>query len=188
MSGKSGTIPIRDSCVKVEGFPKTHSENHLERATMPDIRLELEKRGLTLPKPPKPIASYVPVDAVYSGNLVFISGQLPLRDGQLIATGKAPKQVTLEQAQACSRQCVLNALAALLNAIGDLEKIRRVVKLDGFVACDPDFTEHPQVINGASDLLVELMGEHGRHTRAAVGVASLPMNAPVEIAFTFLVD
>lgn len=155
---------------------------------MPDIRLELEKKGLTLPKPPKPIASYVPVDAVYSGHLVYISGQVPLRDGQLIAAGKLPHEVTLETAQECARQCVLNALAVLADAIGDLEKIRRVVKLEGFVACDPSFTDHPQVINGASDLLVELMGEHGRHTRAAVGVSSLPLNAPVEIAFIFLVD
>jgi enamine deaminase RidA (YjgF/YER057c/UK114 family) len=155
---------------------------------MPTIEERLEKVGLELPPTPEALANYVPAVSVSAGRLVFVSGQVPLVKGALLATGRVPDEVSVERAQACARQCVLNALAALRGAIGDLNRLRGVVKLDGFVACGPDFTDHPQVINGASDLLVELLYDAGRHARAAVGVSSLPLGVPVEIAFTFLVD
>lgn len=155
---------------------------------MPDLLSRLEKAGLSLPKAPKPVASYVPAVSVHSGHLVFVSGQIPMRDAGLIATGLVPDPVSMDDARLCARQCVLNALACLGQEIGDFARLRRVVRLDGFVACGPAFTDHPQVINGASDLLIELLGDDGRHSRAAVGVASLPLGAPVEIAMTFLID
>lgn len=155
---------------------------------MADLPTELQNRGLTLPKAPAPVASYVPAVSVHSGSLVFISGQLPFKDGQLMATGTVPADVSIEDAQRCAAQCALNALAALEQEIGDLGRVRRVVRLGGFVACAPGFGDHPKVINGASDLLAELMHDSGKHARAAVGVPSLPLNAPVEIEFTFLVD
>ncbi len=155
---------------------------------MPDLSNRMAQLGLTLPEAPRPIASYIPAVGVSSGRLVFVSGQVPLESGKLIAAGTVPNEVSMEVAQRCARQCVLNGLAALAGEIGSLERLRRVVKLEVFVACGPGFTEHPKVANGASDLLVELMGDDGRHARAAVGVPSLPLGAPVEIAFTFLVD
>lgn len=155
---------------------------------MADILTELESRGLKLPDAPPPVASYVPALSVHSGSLVFISGQLPFQDGKLLATGLVPDEVDLELAQRCAAQCTLNALAALQQEIGDLGRLRRAVRLGGFVACGSGFADHPKVINGASDLLVELMHDSGKHARAAVGVSSLPLNAPVEIEFTFLVD
>ncbi len=155
---------------------------------MPDLNARLEKHGLTLPDPPKPVASYVPAVSVHCGNLAFVSGQIPIRDGEVMARGRVPAQVSIEEAQECARQCVLNALACLLGEIGDAGRLRRVVRLEGFVACDPGFADQPKVINGASDLLIDLLGEDGRHARAAVGVSALPLDVPVEIAFTFLVD
>ncbi len=106
----------------------------------------------------------------------------------MLATGSVPEPVSIETAQDCARQCVLNALACLHGEIGDLSRLRRVVRLDAFVACGPDFADHPKVINGASDLLIDLLGDDGKHARAAVGVSSLPLLAPVEIAMTFLID
>ena len=155
---------------------------------MADLLTELHNRGLTLPKAPAPVASYIPAVSIHSGSLVFISGQLPFKDGQLMATGTVPDAVPLELAQQCAAQCVLNGLAALEQEIGDLNRVRRVVRLGGFVACGPGYGEQPKVINGASDLLAELMHDSGKHARAAVGVSALPLNAPVEIEFTFLVD
>ena len=155
---------------------------------MADLISRLQRLGLTLPDAPKPVASYVPAVSVHSGNLVFVSGQIPLRDGKPIATGTVPEPVSIERAQECARQCVVNAIACLAGEIGDLARLRRVVKLDAFVACGPGFPDQPKVVNGASDLLIELLGDDGRHARAAVGVPSLPLNVPVEIAFTFLVD
>lgn len=155
---------------------------------MPDLLARLKRLGLTLPKPPKPVASYVPTSMVCSGCQVFVSGQIPLRDGALIASGIVPSQVSLEMAQECARQCVLNGLAALREEIGGFERLRRTIRLGVFVACDPTFTDHPKVANGASDLLVELLGDDGRHARAAVGCPSLPLNAPVEVEMLFLVD
>ncbi len=155
---------------------------------MPTLHARLERAGLSLPKVPESIGSYVPAVSVSAGRLVFISGQTPMKDGAPIATGRVGHQVDMETAQACARQCALQGLAALEQEIGDLERLRRVVKLEGFVACDESFTQQPQVINGASDLFEELLGESGRHARAAVGVSSLPLGVPVEIAFTFVVD
>ncbi len=148
------------------------------------LTAKLEELNLTLPTPPKPVASYVP--CVRTGNLVVVSGQLPSVDGKLLCTGKVPTAVTLEQAQMCARQCVLNGLAILLAELGgDESKLVRVVRVGAFVQCADDYTAQPQVANGASDLLVQLLGDAGRHARAAVGVNALPLGAPVEIEFTF---
>ncbi|MCA9282867.1 MAG: RidA family protein [Phycisphaeraceae bacterium] len=155
---------------------------------MPNLEARLDRLGITIPEAPKPVASYVPSVAVHSGSLVFISGQLPFEKGKLMATGRVPGQVSIETAQKCARQCVVNGLAALLGEIGSFERLRRVVRLGVFVNAGEGFAEQPKVGNGASDLLVELLGENGRHARAAVGVSSLPLDAPVEIEFTFLVD
>ena len=155
---------------------------------MPNIAARLERLGITIPEAPKPVASYVPSVAVHTGSMVFISGQLPFENGRLMATGRVPDQVSMEMAQRCARQCVVNGLAALLGEIGSFERLRRVVRLGVFVNAGEGFADQPKVGNGASDLLVELLGESGRHARAAVGVSSLPLDAPVEIEFTFLVD
>ncbi|HVZ94771.1 MAG TPA: RidA family protein [Phycisphaerales bacterium] len=153
---------------------------------MPDIASRLQQLSLTLPTPSKPVANYIPAVSVPAGaKLLYISGQVPLRDGKLIASGVVPSAVSIEQAQTCARQCVLNALAAAQMELGSLDKIRRVVRIGVFVACDATFTEHPKVGNGASDLLVEIFGEAGKHARAAVGVPCLPLGAPVEVEFVF---
>lgn len=156
---------------------------------MTNVRERLTEMGLTLPKPAKPVASYIPAVSV-GGNaqLVFIAGQVPLREGALIAAGTVPGAVSIDQAQECARQCVLNGLAALEAEIGDLVKVRRVVRVGVFVACEHGFTEHPKVANGASDLLVALLGDAGKHARAAVGAPSLPLGAPVEVEFLFEVE
>jgi enamine deaminase RidA (YjgF/YER057c/UK114 family) len=139
---------------------------------------------ITLPVPQPPVATYVPY--VRSGNLVIVSGQLPMRDGRLGWTGKLGGAVSQDEGMAAARQCLLNVLAHLGAALaGDLDRVARVVRLGGFIACTPDFTAHPAVMNGASDLAVEIFGEAGRHARATVGVPSLPMDAPVEIEGMF---
>ena len=155
---------------------------------MKSIQERLAELGHTLPAPAAPVASYVPAVTTTGGLTVYISGQIPLREGKMLATGVVGREVTFEQAKACATQCALNALAALQAEIGDLGRLRRVVRLGGFVACTSDFTDHPKVINGASDLLVDVLGDAGRHARAAVGVTSLPLNAPVEIEFVFAID
>lgn len=153
---------------------------------MPDIFARLKELGLELPTPAKPVANYIPAVRVMGGSeLVFISGQVPLRDGKLLASGRVPSAVSIETAQACARQCVLNGLAALHGEVGSLEKVKRVVRIGVFVACNDTFTEQPKVANGASDLLVELFGANGKHARAAVGAPSLPLGAPVEVEFLF---
>ena len=143
----------------------------------------LAELGLVLPATSKPVAAYLP--AVTSGSLVYTSGQLPLQDGALPATGKVGAAVSAEDAAVYARQCVLNGLAAARSAIGSLDRITRVVKVVGFVASDPSFTGQPGVINGASELLHDIFGEAGQHARSAVGVAVLPLDAPVEIEFVF---
>ena len=136
--------------------------------------------GLTLPTAPKPVASYVP--AVRSGNLVFVSGQLPMKDGQLLATGPVPSKCTPEAAHAAARQCVLNGLAVLGDQIGgDFSRVVRVVRVGAFVQSDDGWTEQPKVANGGSELLQQVFGEAGRHARAAVGTNALPLGASVEI-------
>jgi enamine deaminase RidA (YjgF/YER057c/UK114 family) len=139
----------------------------------------LAELGLAVPEVAKPLASYVP--AVRSGQHVYTAGQLPLREGELITTGKVGGEVTEEQALECARQCGLNALAAVRAETGELSAIKRIVKVVVFVASTPDFTGQPAVANGASDLFGEVFGEAGRHARSAVGVASLPRDAPVEV-------
>ena len=139
---------------------------------------ELARLGIELPAVARPVASYVP--AVRSGAHVFTAGQLPLRDGELITTGKAGDRVTPEQAAACARQCALNALAAV-NSVVSLDDVRRVVKVVVFVASASDFTGQPTVANGASELLAEVFGDDGVHARSAVGVSVLPLDAPVEV-------
>jgi enamine deaminase RidA (YjgF/YER057c/UK114 family) len=143
----------------------------------------LAKFGLFLPPSPKPQGSYVPV--LRSGNLIFVSGQLPMRDGQLAYQGKVGADISLENAREAAKLCILNALAALEGNGVPLASVRRVVKLTGFVQSDPAFFDQPKVINAASDLLVEIFGEIGRHARAAVGAVSLPLNAAVEIEAIF---
>jgi enamine deaminase RidA (YjgF/YER057c/UK114 family) len=135
--------------------------------------------GLKLPEVAKPVAAYVP--AIRTGNLVYTSGQLPLRDGALIATGKVGGGVTPEVAAECAQQCALNALAAVKAEIGDLAKVKRVVKAVAFIASTPDFTGQPQVANGASELFGQVFAEAGQHARSAVGVPVLPLDAPVEV-------
>jgi enamine deaminase RidA (YjgF/YER057c/UK114 family) len=135
--------------------------------------------GLDLPEPPAPVASYVPV--VRTGNLLFVSGQIPLRDGALLASGAVPDPVPLETARECARQCALNALAVAADAAGGLDAIRRIVRIGCFVASLPGFTDQPKVANGASDLLAEIFADAGRHARAAVGSVALPLGAPVEV-------
>ncbi|MFD0888207.1 RidA family protein [Streptosporangium algeriense] len=139
----------------------------------------LSELGLTLPKVVAPLAAYVP--AVRSGNHVYTSGQLPVVDGKLLATGKVGAEVSPEDAYQLARTCALNALAAVGSVVGDLSNIVRIVKVVGFVASDPAFSGQPQVVNGASELLAEILGDAGKHARSAVGVAVLPLNAPVEV-------
>jgi len=155
---------------------------------LPDrIKERLAQLGLTVPAAQPPVANYVPYAVV--NNLVFISGQLPMADGKLLFPGKLGAEVSIEGGQAAARQCLLNIVAHLSAACdGDLDRVSRLVRLGGFVACAPDFTQHPAVINGASDLAVEIFGDAGRHARAAVGVASLPLDAPVEIDAIFEID
>ena len=139
----------------------------------------LGELGLELPDVVTPVAAYVPT--VRSGNLVWTSGQLPFVSGALPATGKVGAAVDAETAKGLARTCALNALAAIRAEVGDLDRVRRVVKVVGFVASDPSFTGQPGVINGASELLGEVFGDAGRHARSAVGVAVLPLDAPVEV-------
>lgn len=149
--------------------------------TTPSKRLA--ELGITLPPAPKPVASYVPVVVVDKAGLAFVAGQIPMKDGALTASGTLPKAVSIEQGQAAARQCVLNGLAQLHAALGSIDKVKRIVKVGVFVACDPGFTDQPKVANGASDLLVEVFGEAGKHARAAVGVPALPLGAAVEVDF-----
>jgi len=139
----------------------------------------LAELGLEVPEVSPPVAVYIP--AVRSGNQVFTSGQLPMRAGELMATGIVGAGVTPEEAFACAEQCALNAIAAIRAEVGNLARVKRVVKVVGFVASTPDFTGQPGVINGASELLGKVFGDAGVHARSAVGVAALPLGAPVEV-------
>jgi len=145
----------------------------------PEQRLQTLK--LELPAPAAPAGAYVP--ALRTGNLVFTAGQLPMKDGELIAAGKVPADVSPEEAEAAAMQAALNALAAVRQALGEagLSAVRRVVRMNVFVNCAPSFTAQAKVANAASELLLAAFGEAGRHTRCAVGAAALPLNAPVEL-------
>ncbi len=146
---------------------------------MSDAAERLAALGLTLPPVAAPVAAYVP--AVRTGTYVYTSGQLPMVNGKLPAVGKVGDEVSAQDAAGMARTCALNALAAAASAAGGLEAIRRIVKVTGFVASAPGFGGQAQVINGASELLIEVFGEEGKHSRSAIGVAELPLNAPVEV-------
>jgi enamine deaminase RidA (YjgF/YER057c/UK114 family) len=139
----------------------------------------LAELGLVLPQVTAPLAAYQP--ALRTGNYVYTAGQLPMADGKLLATGKVGAEISAEEAAVLARTCALNALAAVASVTGGLEAITRIVKVTGFVASAPDFTGQPLVVNGASELLLAVLGDAGRHARSAVGVAVLPLDAPVEV-------
>lgn len=145
------------------------------------IEEKLKTFGIILPSPPKPAGSYIPV--VRTGNLVFVSGQIPISDGKVLYSGKVTKDLSIEDAQKAARLCVINALAQLKSELGNLDKISKIVRVSGFVNSPPEFTEHPKVINGASDLLFEIFENKGQHARIAIGVSSLPLNSAVEVDF-----
>lgn len=142
------------------------------------IEEKIKSIGIKLPIPPNPAGSYIPV--VKSGNLLFVSGQIPMEDGKVTFTGKV-SDVNIETAQKSARICAINILAQLKKELGDLEKISKIVRLSGFVNSVPEFTQQPKVINAASDLFYEIFGENGKHSRIAVGVSSLPLNSMTEI-------
>ena len=143
------------------------------------IEDKLRELSIELPTPPSPAGSYIPV--VTTGNLAFVSGQIPMKEGKVIFEGKVPEQQSLESARDAAKICIINGLAQLKANLGSLDKITKFVRISGFVNSNPEFTEQPKVINAASDLLVEIFGDMAKHSRIAVGVASLPLNATVEI-------
>jgi enamine deaminase RidA (YjgF/YER057c/UK114 family) len=149
---------------------------------MSRIEENLEKIGISLPDIPKPVAAYIPAKRV--GQLVFTAGQLPIVNGELISRGLLGQEVEIDDAYEAAGICTLNALAAIKGVIGDLDQIKQIVRVVGYVASVPIFTQQPAVVNGASELLLETFGESGKHARSAVGVAVLPMNASVEIELT----
>ncbi|MEM3064338.1 MAG: RidA family protein [Candidatus Nitrosotenuis sp.] len=140
---------------------------------------KLKELSIVLPVPPKPAGAYIPV--VTSGNLAFVSGQIPMRDGKVVYTGKVASQRSVEEAQSAAKLCAVNILAQLKASLGNLDRISRFVRVSGFVNSEPDFFEQPRVINAASDLFFEIFGEKARHSRVAVGVSSLPLNSTVEV-------
>lgn len=154
------------------------------RAMDAELRTDAERRiremGLELPEPPAPVASYVPV--VVAGHLAFVSGQVPIERGNLLWSGKLGRDLDVEMGAEAARRCALQALSALRAELGSLDRVRRVVKVTVFVSSAEGFTDQPKVANGASDLLVEVFGDHGRHARAAVAAPELPLGAPVEVA------
>ncbi len=154
---------------------------------MTSVDQRLTSLNITLPPSLQAVANYVPY--VIVENIVIISGQLPMKDGEMAFKGKVGQDLPLEDGQAAARQCAINILAQVKAACeGDLSRVKRCVRLGGFVNCGPDFTDQPKVINGASDLMVEVFGEAGRHARAAVGVNALPLGAAVEVEATFLIS
>ncbi len=143
------------------------------------FEMQVSALGLVLPAPPKPVATYIPV--VRAGDLLFLSGMIPLRDGTLVMEGKLGKDVSVEQGYEAAKICLLNALAVIRQELGTVDRVKQIVKMVGYVASAEGFVQQPAVINGASDLLVKVFGDAGRHARVAVGAAALPLNAPVEI-------
>ena len=140
---------------------------------------QLAALDLVLPVPPKPVATYIPI--VRAGDLLFLSGMIPLRDGTLVMAGKLGQDVSIEQGYEAAKICVLNALAVLREQVGTLDRVKQVVRMVGYVSSTAEFVQQPAVINGASDLLVNIFGDAGRHARIAIGAVALPLNAPVEI-------
>ena len=149
---------------------------------MSSVEEKLEKLGFKLPEISAPVAAYIP--AKRAGNLIFTAGQLPMVNGELFATGLIKEESDIDKAKAAARVCTLNALAAIKGVIGNLDEIKNIVRVVGYVASSSDFTKQPAIVNGASELLLEIFGESGKHARSAVGVAVLPLNASVEIELT----
>ena len=143
------------------------------------IEDKLRELSIDLPTPPNPAGSYIPV--VTTGNLAFVSGQIPMKEGNVVFEGKVPNEQPLDAARDAAKICIINGLAQLKANLGSLDKITKFVRISGFVNSNPEFTEQPKVINAASDLLVEIFGDMAKHSRIAVGVASLPLNSTVEI-------
>jgi enamine deaminase RidA (YjgF/YER057c/UK114 family) len=153
---------------------------------MGKVESKLNELKLLLPGAPKPVAAYIP--AKQTGNLVFTAGQLPMVNGELISKGILGQDVEIDEANKAARICTLNALAAIKGVIGDLDRIKQIVRVVGYVASVPTFTQQPAVVNGASELLLEIFGENGKHARSAVGMAVLPLNASVEIELTVEIE
>ena len=153
---------------------------------MGKVELRINELKLSLPDAPKPVAAYIP--AKQTGNLVFTAGQLPMVNGELISKGLLGQDVEIDEANKAARICTLNALAAIKGVIGDLDRIKQIVRVVGYVASVPTFTQQPAVVNGASELLLEIFGENGKHARSAVGMAVLPLNASVEIELTVEIE
>jgi enamine deaminase RidA (YjgF/YER057c/UK114 family) len=153
---------------------------------MGKVESKLSELKLSLPDAPKPVAAYIP--AKLTGNLVFTAGQLPMVNGELISKGLLGHDVEIDEANKAARICTLNALAAIKGVIGDLDRIKQIVRVVGYVASVPTFTQQPAVVNGASELLLEIFGENGKHARSAVGMAVLPLNASVEIELTVEIE
>jgi len=146
------------------------------------IETKLEELGITLPEAPAAVAAYQPW--IRTGNLIFTSGQLPFRDGQIAYEGKLGVELSQDDGYQAARQCALNAIAQLKAASGNLDKIQKIVRIEGYVHCADGFRGHPQVLNGASDLVAEIFGEKGKHTRLALGINEMPLNAAVQLAMT----
>jgi enamine deaminase RidA (YjgF/YER057c/UK114 family) len=143
------------------------------------IEDKLKELNIEIPTPPSPAGSYIPV--VTTGNLAFVSGQIPMKKGKVVFEGKVPENQSMDSAREAAKICIINGLAQLKANLGSLDKITKFVRISGFVNSSPDFAEQPKVINAASDLLVEVFGDMAKHSRIAVGVASLPLNSTVEI-------
>ena len=143
------------------------------------IEEKLKELGIEIPTPPNPAGSYIPV--VTTGNLAFVSGQIPMKEGKVVFEGKVPENQSVDSARDAAKICIINGLAQLKANLGSLDKITKFVRISGFVNSNPNFTEQPKVINAASDLLVEVFGDMAKHSRIAVGVASLPLNSTVEV-------
>ena len=153
---------------------------------MGKVESKLKDLKLSLPDAPKPVAAYIP--AKQTGHIIFTAGQLPMVNGELISKGLLGQDVEIDEANKAARICTLNALAAIKGVIGDLDRIKQIVRVVGYVASVPTFTQQPAVVNGASELLLEIFGENGKHARSAVGMAVLPLNASVEIELTVEVE
>ena len=143
------------------------------------IEEKLQSLNISLPTPPKPAGSYIPV--VVSKSLAFVSGQIPIKDGKVAFIGKVPTAQSIENAQKAAKLCAINALAQLKAELGDLDKIQKIIKVSGFVNSEQNFSEHPKVINAASDFLYDVFGEKGKHSRIAIGANSLPLDSTVEL-------
>jgi len=148
-----------------------------------DLQTRVNELGIMLPAVAGPFGAYMPVKRV--GSLLYVAGQLPMKEGKLLATGQVPSRASIDQAKLAARQCVINALGAIQSVEGSVDKIVGVVRVGVFVNSDATFTQQPQVANGASELLLELFGDAGKHVRAAVGVNTLPLDASVEVEFIF---